>query len=204
MTIASAARFSGSCVEDHLHCPKCGTELPEGAATCPACGESVSDLAVSVRGIPATSEQLGIRGQVAYAGFWLRVVAYLIDSLLLGVVLGIVVLVPLMARAGLPADNPWVLFTGSSRQILAINLLMTMGGWLYWAGLESSAWQATLGKRALGLQVTDLAGRRISLIRASGRHFGKIIIVGCILAVFTPKKQALHDILAGCLVLRKV
>jgi len=142
--------------------------------------------------------------RVAYAGFWLRVVAYLIDSLILGIFLGIVVLMPLMAQAGIPADNPWVLFTGSSRQILGINLLMTMAGWLYWAGLESSAWQATPGKRALGLQVTDLDGRRVSLARASGRHFGKLIIVGCILAAFTPRKQALHDILAKCLVLRKV
>ena len=141
---------------------------------------------------------------MAYAGFWLRVVAYLIDSLILGIFLGIVVLMPLMAQAGIPADNPWVLFTGSSRQILGINLLMTMAGWLYWAGLESSAWQATPGKRALGLQVTDLDGRRVSLARASGRHFGKLIIVGCILAAFTPRKQALHDILAKCLVLRKV
>jgi uncharacterized RDD family membrane protein YckC len=190
---------------DDLHCPKCGTEIPERASACPACGAPAAGLSGVESEVVSPSEQrLGTRIQVAYAGFWLRVVAYLIDSILLGVVLGIVVLMPLLERAGIPADNPWVLITGSSRQILAINLLMTMAGWLYWAGLESSAWQATIGKRALGLQVTDLEGRRISMARASGRYFGKLIIVGCVLVAFTPRKQALHDILAKCLVLRKV
>jgi uncharacterized RDD family membrane protein YckC len=187
-----------------LHCSKCGTEIPEHSTVCPACGALAAESSGGESEIASSGERLGAPIRVAYAGFWLRVVAFLIDSLLLGVFLGIVVLMPLLAKAGIPADNPWVLFTGSSRQILAINLLMTMAGWLYWAGLESSAWQATLGKRALGLQVTDLAGRRISLARASGRHFGKLIIVGCILAAFTPRKQALHDILAKCLVLRKI
>jgi uncharacterized RDD family membrane protein YckC len=139
---------------------------------------------------------------VVYAGFWLRVLAYLLDSVLLGIVTGFVILRPLMERAGIPPDNPWVLFTGTSRQITAINLLVFMVTWLYWATLESSAWQATIGKRFFGLRVTDLAGRRISFARASGRHFGKMICVGIILAGFTEKKQALHDMMAGCLVIR--
>ncbi|MGB6469852.1 MAG: RDD family protein, partial [Candidatus Acidiferrales bacterium] len=70
-------------------------------------------------------------------------------------------------------------------------------------------WQGTLGKRALGLLVTDLEGRRVSFGRASGRYFGKIVsalilMIGFIMAGFTEKKQALHDMLAGCLVLRKL
>jgi uncharacterized RDD family membrane protein YckC len=142
------------------------------------------------------------RQSVVYAGFWLRVFAYLLDSILLGIVTGFVILRPLMERAGIPPDNPWVLFTGNSRQIVAINLLVGMVSWLYWATLESSIWQATIGKRVFGLRVTDLAGRRISFARASGRHFGKIIFVGFILAGFTEKKQALHDMMAGCLVIR--
>jgi uncharacterized RDD family membrane protein YckC len=140
---------------------------------------------------------------VVYAGFWLRAVAYTFDSILVGIVIGFTVLRPLMDRAGIPQDNPWVLFSGNSRQIVAINLLVAMAGWLYWALLESSVWQATLGKRMLGLQVTDLAGRRLSFARASARHFGKLIFVGFVLAAFTEKKQALHDMMAGCLVIRK-
>ena len=84
-----------------------------------------------------------------------------------------------------------------------------MLNWLYYAFLESSSWQGTLGKKALGLEVTDLQGRRISFARASGRFFGKfisvmILLIGFIMAGFTARKQALHDILAGCLVIRKV
>jgi len=141
--------------------------------------------------------------RVIYAGFWLRAVAYTFDSILVGIVIGFTVLRPLMERAGIPQDNPWVLFTGNSRQIIAINLLVAMASWLYWALLESSAWQATLGKRLLGLQVTDMAGRPLSFARASARHFGKLIFVGFVLAAFTEKKQALHDMMAGCLVIRK-
>jgi uncharacterized RDD family membrane protein YckC len=75
--------------------------------------------------------------------------------------------------------------------------------------MESSAWQATLGKKILGLKVTDLSGNRITFARASGRFFGKILSgmilgIGFLMAGFTARKQALHDILAGCLVLRQL
>jgi uncharacterized RDD family membrane protein YckC len=75
--------------------------------------------------------------------------------------------------------------------------------------MESSEWQATIGKRLLGLVVTDMAGQRVSFSRATGRHFAKIVtnlvpaFIGYIMAAFTEKKQALHDMLAGCLVLRR-
>jgi uncharacterized RDD family membrane protein YckC len=81
--------------------------------------------------------------------------------------------------------------------------------WLYHALMESSEWQATVGKRLLGLVVTDMAGQRVSFGRATGRHFAKIItnmvpaFIGYIMAGFTERKQALHDMLAGCLVLRR-
>jgi uncharacterized RDD family membrane protein YckC len=82
--------------------------------------------------------------------------------------------------------------------------------WLYYAWMESSRYQGTLGKMALGLIVTDLEGRPVTFARASGRYFAKIITgfiplgIGYAMAGFTEKKQALHDIIAGCLVLRKV
>jgi len=87
-----------------------------------------------------------------------------------------------------------------------VSLLLT---WLYHALMESSEWQATLGKKVLGLVVTDMAGRRVSFGRATGRHFAKIItqhvpaFIGYIMAGFTERKQALHDMIAGCLVLRR-
>ena len=82
-----------------------------------------------------------------------------------------------------------------------------LGSWIYEVAMESSAKQATVGKMALGLKVTDLEGRRISFARATGRHFAKLIsgmifLVGYIMAGFTQRKQALHDMIAGTLVQR--
>lgn len=172
-----------------------------GARFCASCGQTAENRE-EPQAHPSGALETS-RPPLAYAGFWLRAAAYLLDSILLGFTVGIFLMGPLLERAGLSSENPWVLFTGNSRQIVAINLLVTMAGWLYWAVFESSPWQATLGKKALGLYVTDLAGRRVSFARASGRHFGKIIFIGFILAGFTPRKQALHDMMAGCLVLKK-
>jgi len=144
---------------------------------------------------------------VIYAGFWLRAVAFVIDVLPLSIVLAQLVMEPMMNRAGLPMNDVWIFVTNRSRQAIAVQLAVSMIAWLYWALLESSPWQATLGKRAMGLRVTDLQGRRISLARASGRFFGKFLsqflFLGFLLAGFTEKKQALHDLLAGCLVVKK-
>ena len=78
----------------------------------------------------------------------------------------------------------------------------------YYALMESSANQATVGKMALGIRVTDLAGNRLTFGRATARHFGKIISgltlgIGYLMVAFTPSKQALHDIMAGCLVVNR-
>ena len=82
-----------------------------------------------------------------------------------------------------------------------------MLSWVYYAGLESSSMRATLGKKALGLQVTDLTGQQISFARATGRYFGKLLSaltlgLGYLMAAFTERKQTLHDIVASCLVTR--
>lgn len=188
-----------------MQCPRCGAELPGGAETCPACGEPAGRDS----GQQTPSGLAEARRKVVYAGFWLRAIAYAIDSVLLAAVVGIAIVGPMMSHAGISTDNPWILFTGTSRQILAINLAVTMASWLYWAVLESSAWQATVGKKMMGLYVTDLQGRRISLARASGRYFGKTLsaltlLVGFAMAGFTEKKQALHDVIAGCLVVRNL
>jgi len=118
-----------------------------------------------------------------YAGFWRRFVAYIIDSLILGIINAIFIAAKLPYAA---------IFTG----------------WLYFALMESSKTQATLGKMALGLYVTDLNGNKIGFGRATGRYFGKlvsglILCVGFLMAGWTAKKQALHDIIAETLVLKR-
>jgi len=156
---------------------------------------------------------------VQYAGFWLRVVAYLIDSIIVSV--GFMALfIPFAIMTGLtavlgnihpgedPRDIGAVLGGTFFLGLFTVVSLAFLGGWLYHAKMESSSWQATLGKKALNLRVTDLYGARISFARASGRHFAKLITgviplgVGFMLAGLTERRQALHDMIASCLVLR--
>jgi uncharacterized RDD family membrane protein YckC len=177
-----------------------------GVQLCASCGEPIPDPS-SNSGSAATARFAIPR--VVYAGFWLRAAAYAIDVVLLGVIAGELILRPMMTHAGIPLDSSWAFLMNNSRQVIALKLAVLMAGWLYWAVLESSPWQATIGKKVLGLQVTDLEGRRISLARASGRYFGKLIsqllfFVGFAMAGFTVKKQALHDLIAGCLVEKRI
>lgn len=95
-----------------------------------------------------------------------------------------------------------------SATTVTVWVLQLVIAWLYEAFMTSSAKQATLGKMALGIKVTDLEGRQISFGRATGRHFGKMVSglllsIGYIMAAFTERKQALHDQMAGCLVVKK-
>ena len=132
-----------------------------------------------------------------YAGFWKRFAAAIIDgfSLMIGgfIIGGFLGLI-------------YGLATGTSQgsEILG-NMVGILMGWLYFALMESSSKQGTLGKMALGIKVTDLSGNAISFGKATGRHFSKIVSmiilsIGYLLAAFTPKKQGLHDMMAGCLV----
>lgn len=216
-----------------MFCSKCGAELADGAAFCTNCGQPTQPAAggpspSSSPSVPPVASsppptyappiqppvqsgwQSAAQTPVAYAGFWLRFVAYIIDAIILGIV-GVGAFFPLF-RANIHAftsQNPWEVYTSPSRPLFAIRLLALMLSWIYYASMESSSWQATLGKKILGLKVTDLAGNRISFARASGRFFGKILSgmilgIGFLMAGFTQRKQALHDILAGCLVLRQL
>ncbi len=101
-----------------------------------------------------------------------------------------------------PAAQWWAYFY-SSRQLRSSASGSTTRLW------KAPAWQGTVGKKILGLRVTDLNGNRVSFGRASGRFFGKIVsgftlMIGYIMAGFTEKKQALHDMIAGCLVVKSV
>lgn len=220
-----------------MFCSKCGANVPQGSAFCQNCGAPMSAGAqppapqqppaatpppppqyappsqIPPVAAPAYASQAP-PPRVDYAGFWLRFVAFIIDAIILGLV-GTFVTLPFMVPFGLrgvlrghgamaPED-----FFPMMGTVLRASLIRTVLNYLYYALMESSAWQATLGKKALGLYVTDMTGRRISFGRATGRFFGKIIsamilFIGFIMAGFTEKKQALHDMMAGCLVLRKL
>jgi len=91
---------------------------------------------------------------------------------------------------------------------LVLLLIVFVLTWLYYAGLESSAWQGTVGKRLLRIVVTDQYGRRIQFGRATGRFFAKIVsalvlLVGYLMVLFSERRQGLHDLMAGTLVVRQ-
>jgi uncharacterized RDD family membrane protein YckC len=143
----------------------------------------------------------------AYAGFWLRAVAYLIDSAIVSFPLLLVGSFNPSKFIIFPDPNTTSRLAFPQLTPLAIALVIPIV-WLYYAIFEASPWQATPGKRVLRLYVTDLNGRPITFARATIRHFAKMIssltfMGGYIIAGFTEKKQALHDIIASCLVLRR-
>ena len=138
-----------------------------------------------------------------YAGFWLRFAAYIIDAIAVYVVVFIFMLI--FGLDFFSMDTETGEFSGTS--FYAPLVLLYIGVILYFPLMESSKWQATLGKRAVGIIVTDLDGRKISLGRAFGRFFAKIasaiiLYIGFIMAGFTERKQGLHDIIAGTLVIK--
>jgi uncharacterized RDD family membrane protein YckC len=147
---------------------------------------------------------------INYAGFISRFAAFIIDGVILTLVNFLLMLVvnafspnPINYRTGFKADETLVMM------MLLYNIWNIILTWLYFTLSESSARQATLGKKALGLIVTDESGHRISFGRANGRYFGKIIsgllvCIGYLMVAFTDRKQGLHDIMAGTLVLKKV
>lgn len=210
-----------------MYCSKCGNEISATTAFCTTCGQAVP--AVPLPSLSPVSVEPGLPapvfpanagyGAVAYAGFWLRLVAYIIDGVI-SCLAFVILLIPLFVLTGAGAALGRIISEGDVGDDLSAFLgagfilgffgIILVVSWLYYALSESSSWQATPGKKMLNLKVTDLTGQPISFGRASGRYFAKIITgmiplaIGYIMAGFTEKKQAIHDMIASCLVLRNV
>ncbi|WP_242927022.1 RDD family protein [Pontibacter vulgaris] len=134
-----------------------------------------------------------------YASFWARFAAALLDGIV-AFMLTFLLILTWSAVTTLNLQNP--------ETSLQLNLAGLVLGWLYYAGMESSKYQATFGKQIMGVFVTDERGVRPSFAKATGRYLSKIIssaifFIGYIMAGFTDKNQALHDIIAGTLVFRR-
>jgi uncharacterized RDD family membrane protein YckC len=196
--------------------------VEEGSLFCQSCGQQVG-AAATAKLAAASALPPPITGtpnapmSLPYAGFWARFAAYLIDGLILGIpFIFVVMFVFLSGVLGMtlhrrPVDpheaavllGPMFLF------FFLFFLGFVVLQWLYFAVMESSVRQATFGKSVMSLRVTDDGGQRISFGRATGRFFAKIVsgmvplLIGYIMAAFTEKKQALHDLIAGTLVLRQ-
>ena len=154
-----------------------------------------------------------------YAGFWRRFGAVIIDWILIGCAQSII-FIPLLAALGigyfstmsdLDMDEPSNLVGMFAAFVAAAGaywILAQAIQILYFTLMESSRHQATLGKMALGLKVTDMNGLKLDFTKAFVRNLGKILsnftmLIGYIMAGFTEKKQALHDMIAGTLVVEK-
>ncbi len=191
-----------------IYCNRCGIPNDEQASYCKQCGAALRTTgvqsgagAVPIGGTATATSTATIYGtpmptMVEYAGFWRRFAASIIDGIVLGAVGGVAGVIIALG-----------LMTGAAGT-LALYPLIIVGGWLYFALMESSSKQGTLGKMALRIIVTDMNGNRISFGRASGRFFAKwlsgvIIYIGYLMIAWTDQKQGLHDMVAGTLVVLK-
>lgn len=154
---------------------------------------------------------------VQYAGFWWRFLAYIIDSIIISFVSWIFIL-PIfaifgismfsMSQSGYDMDNPALFLGPLFMAIIPMAIIGTAAQWLYFSLMESSKHQGTVGKLLFRIKVTDTNGNRISFANATGRYFAKIIsgmilMIGYIMAGFTDRKQALHDLIASCYVIKE-
>ena len=195
-----------------MYCATCGRETDSGGSFCQWCGT----------GLTVTPPHPLIRRDEdiltdEYAGIGRRFVAFIIDLLFI-LVLDLFITGLFGLSEGFRMLNQRVIhhmpITDRSGQvvnalvpvpvILSIGILVILVPWLYNAMLESSGNQASLGKIALRIAVTDTRGGKVSFARATLRHFSKILVlltffVGFIIAAFTRQKQGIHDIIAGCL-----
>jgi uncharacterized RDD family membrane protein YckC len=189
-----------------MYCQKCGAPNDDPAVFCKKCGTALQKTNPT-SGTTAPTYPAAVQ----YAGFWRRFAAALIDGLITAPVSFVIQMVlgisPFSGGLVRTLDTPDELFRYLVRYIVAHSLVMVLA-WLYSALMESSRYQATLGKMALGIVVTNMNGQQISFGRATGRYFGKIVsciilLIGYFMIAFTQKKQGLHDILADCLVVVK-
>ena len=196
-----------------MFCPACGSENISIATKCWKCCEVLTNEPVVIQPqsnpveldlpviTPPPSPDVPSVKWIQYAGFWKRYWAFTIDTIALSIVC-MILLYLLDAVGAVKAVLRIKLFFDSDS-------LWTVVGWVYFCGFESSRWQATPGKIALGIRVIDYEGKQISLFRATVRHFSKvtsglILFIGFFMAGFTKYKQALHDIFAKCLVVKDV
>src|SRR4051794_41037379 len=149
------------------YCSRCGTQNLPDAQFCIQCGGTLGPLPVAPQLLPLSSTR--------YAGFWMRLIAAIIDGIIVQAVV-----FPLSFIIGLAIGLAGAVShdRGLGPQLISGVLGGTVGvvgGWLYGAMMESSTRQATLGKMIFGMKVGDLQGQRITFGRATGRHFAKYL-----------------------------
>ena len=192
-----------------MFCPRCGTQLPDDAPACTLCGlvlaagdsrreESSATLPPAVVAtVPLAAPS--VPGPVAYGGFWRRFLGCAIDA--------VVVFFPAATVRVLLGMTPSSMFDPMAAASWWGLLFEMTFDWLYAALLISSPLRGTLGQLVMDVNVTDLKGERVTFARASGRFVAQILNfftlgIGLFVQVFTPRRQALHDLVSGTVVVR--
>ena len=199
-----------------MFCTQCGAQNPEEAKYCFRCGNPLPEASTApVPPVMTAPPPVAppAKPAVEYAGFWRRSLALVIDQLILSVPSGLIFLLFILPTitAALHTEDADAIATmvlSSIASWILAAIILSLIPLAYYTFFECSSYQATPGKMALGIIVTDMDGRQISFARSLGRNLGKIIskmilYIGFIMAGLTLKKQALHDMLADCLVVMK-
>jgi uncharacterized RDD family membrane protein YckC len=181
-----------------------GTSMPPLVAPPPLGGDAANPYRA-----PDAIAGLRVRagaGEVVYAGFWRRFAARILDHFVIFVPVYLLVFI-VAGGAGAFTKVQTGESSGGGLLVLAY-LVPLIANFFYFSAMHSSSWQATIGKRALGIKVTDEDGGQLTFGRAAVRWFSSAlsyltIYVGFIMAGFTDRKRALHDMLASTLVVDK-
>lgn len=202
-----------------IECPHCHTRvLPMQENLCPSCLKDVSNVIDEHTSVNKVENKFNNATKFNYANFINRVSAFIIDSIVFfGMYILVCLLITPFIKGRVSYQQQQIIYSGAAILI----------GLLYFSIMESSANQATIGKRKIGIYVTDLNGDRITFLKAIIREFIKSIgslilliysiiypinssnnfmylqLLGDLLILVLPKKQALHDVIAGTIVLRK-
>lgn len=195
-------------------CEDCGAKAPTLATACPKCGLKFEDKPDSAGQSfplpPAAARQSGqetARGnpRMRFSGFGIRLAAYIIDAILLA----FVTYTPLILVFGFEsAIEGEASGTSSDMQLAILGLVPFLVPFLYFTIMNCSAKQGTLGKIAVGIKVVDSHGERLGYGRSVARYISKILSglllgIGFLMVLFTRRKQGLHDMIAGTLVIHK-
>lgn len=185
-----------------MFCSRCGTWSPDDSTLCPLCGVALQDDGLRHTAAVAAAEasrQAVVTSLVSYGGFWRRLAAVIVDSIILWFPAATVrVMIGVDPFANFDFDSP-TSWTGTLVEYLI--------GWFYAALLIASPMRGTLGLQVMDLEVTDTRGRPVSFARATWRYWAQLLSLftlgfGYLMQLATPRRQTLHDLVSGTVVVR--